>query len=1045
MPAESAGWTTDGHRITRRDVLATALGAGVAGAVGVPSLARAAAAAPGPGGDVSVTLTQGTNICPAVGPDGTVVFDLLGLLWTVPGEGGAARRIGGDPDDDVADVTQPDVSPDGRIVFQSYRDGNFNLYLCGVDGSGLRRLTEGPYDHREPRFSPDGQRIAFSSDRDGASYGIYVLDLASGEIITWANGEAEEGAPTWRADGAAIAFTAGDTAIDEVDAGGVRRTLATVDTGRLDAPSLGPGGELAYTVTPDSSRADLVVGGQAVTSGEDVFGFRARWLPSGEILYAADGMLRRRNLSTGDTSDVPFSAEVSFRRKPYRRRRSDLDPRGRRRVRGIVGPVLSPDGASVAFGALGDLWTMRIGARPVKITDDEFFAVDPAWSPDGATLAYTSDRAGNPDLYLRDVAAGTERRLTALEHAAVRAAWSPDGARIAFQDQDGATYVVEVATGAVQPVLEPLFAPGRPSWSPDGARLALAALCPASKRFREGASQLLILDLATGAVTYTEPVPGGSISTRGYDGPAWSPDGRSMAFVLGGVLWVLPVDAAGQPTGEARQVNDEITDAPSWSGGSRRLLYLSGGRLRLIDAEGGRASGVELPLTWTAARPSGRTVIHAGALWDGRSDRLRRDVTVVVEGNRIARVHDGHERGHGGTVVDATGLTLMPGLMDMHNHTYLSGNVLGTRQGRTWLAFGITTTRSPGDPIYSAVEEREAITSGGRLGPRYVGTGEAVDGSRIYYNFMRPVRDRTELDREIARARELDYDLVKAYVRLGFAEQRVVVDAAHAAGTWVTSHYLYPSVRLGLDGMEHLGATSRLGYSQTLSRLGHSYQDVRELFSASRMALTPTLFNSTGIYGEDDSLAIDPRVAALYPAWERAALATKVETSRGPAGAAARAALAANTATITAVHRAGGLVIAGTDAPLDNVAISLHQNLRAMVRYGGLRPVEALTTATVNAAEAINATDDLGTVEPDKLADLVLVTGDPLARIEDAAAVHSVLANGVLYTVDDLLAPYTAPAPLAAPVRNTRLDPLPADRRHWWHDPHEWGTEHSCC
>ncbi len=1013
----------DGHEISRRQLLRVGGGLAVgAYAAGMVPLAPGAAASEASTEWTAVEIREGTNICATVSPDRrAVVIDLLGMLWLVPLDGGPARPLTGE----LSDATQPDWSPDGgTIAFQSYRDGNYHLWLVDRDGGNLRRLTSGPYDHREPRFSPDGRRIAFSSDR-GGSYGIYTLDLATGAVTPWTDSGDEEGAPAWSPDGTTLAFTVNGTAIDAVDSSGNRRRLATAahQGQQLDAPSWSPDGRtIAYTVT-EGVRIRLVVGDQVVSrDDEDVFPFRALWLGPDEILYTADGRIRRRNLTSGQIRDVDFTATVSVDRR-RREQRAELDPPGPRPVRGIVSPVLSSDGHQVAFCALGDLWVMRIGNRPTRLTRDDFLTTDPAWSPDGRYLSYTTDRTGNPDLWIRDLRTGQDCQLTALPYAALAGSWSPDGTRIAFQDQDGATYVVDVATGEVRRVLGPLFAPGRPTWSPDGNVLAFAALKPYSRRYREGTSQILTLDLRTGVVSYVEPAPHKSISTRGYDGPVWSPDGTRMAFVMGSVLWVLPVDPAGRPTGAPRQVTDEVTDAPSWSGDSRQLLYLSNGRLRLVPADGGRPSTVPLTLSWTTAAPRGRTVIHAGRMWDGRSRRLREDVD-VVEGNRIVDVRP-HRAGAGlaGRVVDASALTVLPGLTDMHVHAHLKGKSYGARQGRLWLAFGVTAIRSPGDPVYQALEEREAVAAGTRLGPRYFACGEAIDGSRVYYNFTRPTTDDEELAREIERALALDYDLVKTYVRLPAAQQRAVIEAAHREGIPVTSHYLFPSVRSGVDGMEHMGSTNRLGYSQTVSRANRGYQDVVALISASGIAHTPTLFTAAALYADDASLATDRRVRALYPPWEYLALKQKADMIRNSAQVAKsyREALAANVETVLRIQRAGGFVVSGTDSPLDNPAVSLHLNLRGLVAYG-MTPYEALVTATSDAAEALGVARHLGTVEPGKLADLVFVAGDPLADITAAADVRLVMANGVTYDVDELLAPYAGGT--TSEVANRELPPL---------------------
>ncbi len=595
-----------------------------------------------------------------------------------------------------------------------------------------------------------------------------------------------------------------------------------------------------------------------------------------------------------------------------------------------------------------------------------------------------------------------------------------------------------MASGTVRKLFTATFEPGRPSWSADGRTIALAAIVPYSARYREGLSKILLVDTATGAGRYVDPLPARSLQTRGDDGPVWSPDGTRMAFVVASVLWVVDVHPDGTFAGTPRQITDEVTDAPSWSGDSSTLLYLSNGRLRLVPARGGRADDVPLNLQWANTAPRGRTVIHAGRLWDGVSRSVTRDVDVVVEGHRIVEVSASSRAD--GRVVDARDSVVTPGIIDMHHHREMQGYEYGGRQGRLWLSLGITTTRSPGSPAYHMVEERESVQSGARIEPRYFATGEAVDGARIFYNFMRPTFSDAQVALELSRAAALDYDLMKSYVRLSPERQRRVIDWAHRRGIHATSHYHYPAFAFGGDGQEHVGATNRFGYSRTVTALGTSYADVAKIFVDSRATLTPTLFAAVVLLGDDDGLVEDVRVRTLYPSWEWAALRAIADGARTTDQTVNRQNLARQVAHVARVLRGGGRVITGTDSPISPNAVSAHLNLRAMVAYG-MTPWEALSTATRIPGEFLE--EPLGRIAPGYYADLAILGGDPLTDINQAANVRQVMAAGVLHDVPSLLAPF-ASARSARTESAVLGDPAPA--AFWWHDPeYVEHSRHACC
>lgn len=1042
----------EGAGLDRRRLLS--LGGTAVAASALP-LGAAGATGPGPATDATpslddpqqVTVVEGTNIATAVSPDGSrIAFDLFGVIWTVAAEGGPARRL----TDDLTDGAQPDWTPDGKsVVFQSYRDGNFHVWRVGADGSGLTQLTKGPYDCREPRVSPDGKRIAFSSDR-GGSYEIHVLELASGETRLWASAKGQACEPAWSPDGKRIAFAVNRSRIEIVDETGARTKGPAVSTSAdrmnavaLSSPSFTPdGGDIAFAVV-DGDAAELRTSRGVLVAGEDVFPFRPTWAPDGSLVYAADGKIRLRAPGDLTARDVAFSAVVPVVRPRYAKRRRDFDSTKPRPVVGIGAPALSPDGAAVAFRALNDIWILTIGGKARPLTRDGFYKVDPAWSPDGGTLAYSTDRGGKLDIWLRDLKTGEDRQLTRHDGAAISAAWSRDGKTIAFLDQTGALHLVEVATGKIRPLFGAIWEPGKPSWSADGATIALAAFKPYSARFREGLSEILTVSVATGEASYEPALPHRSIGTRGDDGPVWSPDGTRMAFVLGSRLWVGEVDPKGKLKGAPKPINEEVTDAPTWSGDGSKLLYLSAGRLRLIDAAGGAPKTVPHGLTWAAAKPRGRVIVRAAKLWDGEGPDTRRNIDILVEANRIVAVSPAAEppAETDAKVVDARDATVIPGLTEIHAHRQMQGYGYGDRDGRLWLSLGVTTTRSPSSPAYHMVEDREAIDSGARVGPRYFATGEAIDGSRIFYNFMRPVTEPGQMELELERARALGYDLIKSYVRQPLAQQKAVTEWAHVQGIPVTSHYHYPALAFGLDGMEHMGATSRFGYSRTVSALGASYQDVTALFVRSGARRTPTLFTSMMLYGEDRSLVDDPRTRALYPPWEYARLLERVDQITAADTTAAKASLARNVAHLTAILRSGGRVVTGTDSPIDFNGISLHMNLRAMVKYG-LTPFEALTTATRYAGEFLG--EPLGVIRPGAYADLVVCEGDPLSRIEDAAAVRQVMKNGEVFDIASLTAPFASASQTVEAM--TAPEPRPLKAAFWWHEAdYVEGSRAACC
>ena len=957
---------------------------------------------------IDVTVSEGTSMSVAVSPDGkTLAMDMQGSIWTLPASGGAAKRISGL----FNDARQPVWSPDGKwITFFGYLDGGYDLWTIAPDGTHQHKLTWGTFDDREPSYSHDGNYIAFASDRDnplGSSYNIWVLDLRTGALKRMTNDPSENHMPTWSPDDKEIVFSStrdDGKSVWAVNVGdGTTRKVSTA-SGVVSAPSWGPGGKIVYNdALTGVSR--LEVDGKPLTGDENAFAFRVSWASPDDFYYISDGKIRKRSVNGGDAQTIPFKATMQVTRVngTYTRRKRDFDSTTPRKALGIVRPMISPDGKKIAFAAVGDIYVMPVGGKPENITNDRFLDTDPAWSPDGNQLVYSSDKGGDHmQLWVRDMQTGKDRELTKLGSQPQGATWSPDGKRIAFFDvnaiwRSASVSVVDVASGKVTKIHDTLNAPGMPTWSPDGKRIALANIAPYSKTVREGTNQIMTMSSENGAGSPDDkwflPVPNLSIDSRGYCGPVWSPDGTKMAAIYEGVLAVWSVSFTGEPVGPVRHITSEIAYAPSWAGDSEHILYQSLDKLKEIDIQSGETREIPLDLKYTPSIPKGTMVVHVGHLVDGKSQTARADMDIVIEGNRIKAVRP-HSASvpAGAKVIDASNLTAMPGLIESHSHLQKD---YGEALHRAWLAFGITTVRSPGNTPYEGVEDIEANESGVRPGPRLFGTGYLMEWKRTYYKMGVAISSPAHLEMELQLAKVLQFDLLKSYVRLPDLQQKRLVEFGHSIGVPVATHEIYPAAFVGVDATEHTAATSRRGYSPKTATLQRSYEDVIQLFGQSQRYLTPTVSGPglAKLFEDEPAMKTDPRFN-IYSDWVRLFSTGQTRSVAppviGPNGGGAAQ-------FVVAAMHAGARIVAGTDTPN---AFAIHGELETYV-MAGMTPYEALRAATVTPAEELNL--DAGSIEVGKLADIVIVDGDPLKDIANAHRVKQVIANGRLYSVEDLI------------------------------------------
>ena len=443
-------------------------------------------------------------------------------IYVMNADGSAQTRL----TTSQADDSRPAWSPDGaKIAFKSTRDGNTEIYVMNADGSGQTRLTTDPSIDFEPSWSPDGSKIAFVSNRDGDNE-IYVMNPdGSGptQITDNANDDLE---PAWSPDGLKIAFASnrhgGLHAIYIMNADGsapVRVTNANLFDERPSWSS--DGTQLAFQRDP---------GGAG--SNSEIF------------VMNADGS-GQMNI----TNNPAFDAYAAWQWIPVVQSQSKA-----------IAFATNRDGGSL------EIYTMNSdGSGLTRLTNNSAHDWWPAWSPDGAKIAFTTQRNGNDDIYVMNADGSAQTRLTTSQADDSRPAWSPDGAKIAFKStRDGNTeiYVMNAdGSGQTRLTTDPSI-DFEPSWSPDGSKIAFVSN-------RDGDNEIYVMN------------PDGSGPTQITDNanddlePAWSPDGLKIAFASnrhGGLHAIYIMNADG--SAPVRVTNANLFDErPSWSSDGTQLAF----------------------------------------------------------------------------------------------------------------------------------------------------------------------------------------------------------------------------------------------------------------------------------------------------------------------------------------------------------------------------------------------------------------------------------------------------------------------------------------
>jgi imidazolonepropionase-like amidohydrolase len=441
-----------------------------------------------------------------------------------------------------------------------------------------------------------------------------------------------------------------------------------------------------------------------------------------------------------------------------------------------------------------------------------------------------------------------------------------------------------------------------------------------------------------------------------------------------------------------------------------------------------------LILALTSPRLSAQTLTITNAtVIDVSNGALRRDQTIVVDGNRIVSVGlPPSPAAARGQVVDARGMYVIPGLWDMHTHAYFgwSRDFGDSYVLPLFIANGVTGIRDMGSDLDAVLRARKEVAAHRLVGPRMVVSGPMLDGPRATYAASIPVTTPDDGRKAVRLLKRKGADFIKIQSGVPRDAYLAIADEAKKQGLPFDGHVpdsirASEAIAAGQRTFEHLigifeastpdedafllrryGAGKDPSANKSLAAFLNRYDPAREKIIVERLAAKrvwqcPTLFWERGQwlvdvidYLKNPDIAFTPRtwVEKKYPSSQKAIL----ESMDTDALAVRRRFVDHELDVVRALHAAGVPFLAGTDTPAGvdvTPGISLHLELQRLVA-AGFTPLEALQTATINPARFFGKMFDSGSVQADRLADLVILRANPLDDIVNTRTIAGVVADG---------------------------------------------------
>ena len=1003
----------------------------------------------GPAADIEFTTSEGTWMAVDVSPDGKwIAFDLLGDIYSMPISGGEATALTSGSSYDV----QPRFSPDGKMIsFTSDRDGIDNLWVMNTDGSKPKQITkEKERQVNNAVWTPDGKyligRKHYRNTRSLGAGEMWLFHTGGGnglQLTKRRNWEQDAGEPAISPNGRYVYYS------EDVSSGGgfqynknpygVIYVVQRLDreTGKTEQYIRAAGGSARPQPSPDGKTMAFVrrVGLKSVLylydieSGREtqlydnldhdqqeawaVFGVYPgfSWTPdSKRIVIWAKGKIWNIDVNTKQAVNIPFTVNAKHMITDAVRFAQNVAPE-QFDVKMLRWVTVAPDEKSVVYAALGKLWVRSLpNGTPKRVSRDEKNTeMFPSFSPDGKWLVYATWNDGEMGAIQKIRAdGGNQTKLTTVKGTFVEPSFSGDGKRIVYRKIGGnnlrgnlfskETGVYWMPAEGGKPAL--ITEEGsRPQFAHSGDRIFLFS--------REGDKNALVSIGLAGEKRRVH------LTSEHAQEISLSPDEQWVGLVERYQAYLAPFPA----TGQAVSIGPNSSDYPmkkltrdaanylSWSGDSKRLYWSLGPELFSRDlvntftfVPGAKDSvqekpdtvGIQIGFQVQTDVPAGVVALVGATVISMKGDEVLPNATIIVDRNRITAVGSSSSVviPAGAKRVDVSGKYIMPGIIDVHAH----GNFGDWSPQTNWiyyanLAFGVTTMHDPSASTDYVFSNSEMIQAGMMTGPRMYSTGTILYGAEG--SFKAIVNNFDDAMSHLRRLKAVGAFSVKSYNQPRRDQRQQIIEAARALEMMVVPEggsTFFWNLSMVLDG--------HTGIEHTIP-IAPLYNDVVQLVSKSKTGLTPTLIvNYGGIFGENYWYQ-------TTNVWENERLLRYIP--REVIDSRSRRREMANeddyyyfeaSKAVKKVLDAGGKVQLGAHGQLQG--LGAHWEMW-MLQQGGMTNLEAIRCATRSGAEYLGLDKDLGSLEPGKLADLIVMERNPLENIRNSESIQYVMKNGKLY------------------------------------------------